>query len=338
MPGAVVTNLHHASRAEVLADYVFSLWGTVTPTRRQDDHGIDLYCTLTEAIGRLSQVLDYYSVQVKSNADPWEFKTEDEVRWLFDYPTPLFLACVDQGGLTLSIYQTMPRFLAGMWPPGKRIELIPSNADVGNCAQWKDGERFGLSAPILRITLEDLIRGDKFDLYRNVLRFWIAADRDACALRRMGVLRLRMPHEYRVNEVPGVSNSGQGMTQPSEEHRAAAVRTAVEVLDYIGGQLLRSGERQGAVYAALLLRRLVDLNAALFANILHVGPDQRSPFERDLGYAVNDVLLPGGRSKWLFEGFELLSKELLGCQSFADVIRGVLDAAPDKSDELAPAT
>ena len=211
----------------------------------------------------------------------------------------------------------MPRFLAGMWPPGKRIELIPSNADVGNCAQWKDGERFGLSAPILRITLKDLIRGDKFDLYRNVLRFWIAADRDACALRRMAASPA--PHEYRVNEVPGVSNSEQGMTQPSEEHRAAAIRTAVEVLDYIGGQLLRSGDRQGAVYAALLLRRLVDLNAALFANILHVGP-KRSPFERDLGYAVNDVLLPGGRSKWLFEGLELLSKELLGCQSLADVI------------------
>jgi hypothetical protein len=224
-----------------------------------------------------------------------------------------------------------------MWAPVERIELIPSNADVGSFAQWEDGERFDLSAPILRITLEDLIRGDKFDLYRDVLRFWIATDRDACALRRMGVLRLRMPHVYRVNEVPGVSNTEQGMTRPSEEQRAAAIGTAVEILDYVGDQLLRSGERQGAVYAALLLRRLVDLNAALFASFLHVGPDQRSPFERDLGRAVNDVLLSHGDKPppWLFEELELLSKDLLGCQSFADVIRGGLHPATDKSAEPA---
>jgi hypothetical protein len=331
VPGAVVTNLHHASRAEVLADYIFSLWGTVTPTRRQDDHGIDLYCTLTEAIGRLSRVLEYYSVQVKSNADPWILKNGDEVRWLFDYPTPLFLACVDQSGLVLSIYQTMTRFLAGMWPPGERIELIPLDTDVGTCAQWKDPERFELSAPILRITLEDLVRGDKFDLYRDVLRFWIAADRDACALHRMGVLRMRMPHEYRVNEVPTVSNSEQGMTRPNEEQRAAGVRTAVEVLDFIGDQLLRAGDSEGAVYAALLLRRLVDQNAALFANSLQVRADQRSPFERDLGYAVNNVLLPDNKSTWLFEGLELLGKQLHGCQAFTDVIRGLTTAPADNS-------
>ncbi len=331
MPGTIVTNLHHASRAEVLADYVFSLWGTVTPTRRQDDHGIDLYCTLTESIGILSRVLDYYSVQVKSNSAPWILKNADEVRWLFDYPTPLFLACVNQSGLALSIYQTMTRFLAGMWPPGERIELIPLDVDEGHCAQWKDPERFELSAPILRITLEDLIRGDKLNLYRDVLRFWIAADRDACALRRMGVLRMRMPHEYRVNELPTVSNSEQGMTRPNEDQRAAGVRTAVEVIDYIGDQILRAGDREGAVHAALLLRRLVDQNAALFANSLQVRTDQRSPFERDLGYAVNDVLLPSGKATWLFEGLEILSKALHGCQPFTDVIRGRVDAPADKS-------
>jgi hypothetical protein len=330
MPANIVTNLHHGSRAEVLADYVFSLWGTVTPTRRQNDHGIDLYCTLTEPIGRLSRVLDYYSVQVKSNKRPWILKNEDEVRWLFDYPTPLFLACVDQRGLTLSIYQTMTRFLAGMWPPGKRIKLIPLDTDVGNGAQWKDQERFELSAPILRITLEDLVRGEKLNLYRDVLRFWIAADRDACALRRMGVLRMRMPHEYRVNELPTVSNLELGMTRPSEDTRAAGVRTAVEVLDYIGDQLLRGGEREGAVHAGLLLRRLVDLNPALFVNgMAPLGHDGRAPLERALGKAVNNVLLPG-KSKWLYEGLELLSKELHACQAFTDVIRGLADA-PDRA-------
>lgn len=60
--GAVAANLHEASRAEIFADYLFSAWGTVTPARRQSDHGLDLYCTLTERIGQLARVREYFSV------------------------------------------------------------------------------------------------------------------------------------------------------------------------------------------------------------------------------------------------------------------------------------
>lgn len=184
MPASVASNFHHASRAEILADYVFSSWGTVTPARRNDDHGIDLYCTLTERIGQRSIVRAYYSVQVKSNSDPWIFKDEEEIRWVIEYPTPLFLACVDQNALVLSVYQTMPRYLAGMWPPGKQLEMVPSAADEGKCAQWEDGERFDLSAPIIRVSLEDIVRGDHMENFHRILRFWVDVDREAGELRR----------------------------------------------------------------------------------------------------------------------------------------------------------
>ncbi len=52
MVGSVARNPHTGSRSEILADYLFSGWGTVTPVRRQDDYGVDLQCTLTEAIGQ----------------------------------------------------------------------------------------------------------------------------------------------------------------------------------------------------------------------------------------------------------------------------------------------
>jgi hypothetical protein len=52
MPGSVAANFRVANRAEILADYLFSQWGTVTPVRRQDDIGADLYCTLLEQAGR----------------------------------------------------------------------------------------------------------------------------------------------------------------------------------------------------------------------------------------------------------------------------------------------
>ena len=83
----------------------------------------------------------------------------------------------------------------------------------------------------------------------TVLGFWVLADADASMLRRMGLLRFWMPHRYRVNEVPSGSNVQQGMIRPSENHRTAGVRTAVEVLDYIGDQLLRAKDTEGAIYA-----------------------------------------------------------------------------------------
>src|SRR5690242_12796256 len=68
--GAVAANPHEGSRAEILADYLFSAWGTVTPARRWSDYGLDLYCTLTERVGKLARVKEYFSVQVKSGANP----------------------------------------------------------------------------------------------------------------------------------------------------------------------------------------------------------------------------------------------------------------------------
>ena len=74
MSGAIPGNLHEGSRSEILADYLFSRWGAVTPVRRQDDYGVDLYCTLTERIGQLERVSEYFTVQVKSTEEPWLFK------------------------------------------------------------------------------------------------------------------------------------------------------------------------------------------------------------------------------------------------------------------------
>jgi Domain of unknown function (DUF4365) len=58
---------------------MFSMWGPVSPVRT--DYGIDLYCTLTERVGQLARVRDYFSVQVKSTEGPWNFNDADSVKW-----------------------------------------------------------------------------------------------------------------------------------------------------------------------------------------------------------------------------------------------------------------
>lgn len=302
MVGAVARNPHSGSRSEILADYLFSGWGTVTPVRRQDDYGVDLHCTLTKEVGQRSIVTDYYSVQVKSNDSPWTFESADQIKWLFAYPTPLFLACVDKNNGVLSIYHTMPRFLAGFYPEPIRLELTPSTLDDGQCAQWMDGEQFSLSAPILRVSVGDFLVGERLAALRDVLQYWVSLDNHNCDLRRIGILRFRMPHRYRTNEVPDPTGFvEQGMLRPTPQQLARAVRTLLEVVDCVGAQLGACGDRSGALYAALLMRHLRTSRAADFATDPRWRLEVSSSVERDVSDGLNAALGAENAPSYLFE-------------------------------------
>jgi hypothetical protein len=252
--GSVAANPHEGSRSEILADYLFSGWGTVTPVRRQDDHGIDLYCTLTERRGQRAIVRDYFVVQVKSKIEPWVLEG-DSVRWLVEYPSPLFLAYVDKKALILSIYHVTPRFIVGIGPMPVRLELVPEETDDGTFVAWENGERFSLSAPILRVTLGDLINGATLESIREVFKHWIKMERDNCDLLRRGLLRFRVPYEYTVNQMPSSMIEG-GNARPGPDLLKRCIVSTAESIECLGGQLAYLGDREGALYAALLLDHL----------------------------------------------------------------------------------
>ena len=62
MPGSTSAGFHEGSRSEYLAQYVFASFGTVTVVPHQEDTGLDLYCTLTERLGRNIWPRAYFSV------------------------------------------------------------------------------------------------------------------------------------------------------------------------------------------------------------------------------------------------------------------------------------
>src|SRR5215510_4078379 len=68
--GSYAPNAREGARSEYLAQYVFSRFGTSLPVLRQEDHGLDLHCTLSERKGRRAWPVAYYSVQVKSTNRP----------------------------------------------------------------------------------------------------------------------------------------------------------------------------------------------------------------------------------------------------------------------------
>jgi hypothetical protein len=258
MTGAYAPNPHEGSRSEILADYLFSSWGTVTPVRRQDDYGFDLYCTLSDRIGQRAVVRDYFVVQVKSGTDPWVFEHEESVQWLVEYPNPLFLACVDKKNLSVSVYHVMPRF--NVWALGKlpvRLELKPEVRDDGASVTWENGESFSLSAPIVRASMEELCDKDKMEALCKVFQFWVRFDRQNCDLMRQGLLRFRIPASYRVNELPKTGISQIGYGQPEMKFLDRGIRKLKESAECIGGQLYRLGDHSGALRATLLVHHLL---------------------------------------------------------------------------------
>lgn len=192
--------------------------------RRQDYYGIDLFCTLTNAVRWRAVVTDYWSVQVKSTDDAWVITRSDGIRWLVEHSTPLYFACVDKGRDVLSIYGTLARFLAGFWELRGRLELIPSGGDDEQCAQWMDPTRFPLFSPILRITISDLMDQECIRRLRDVFQFWVRTDQLRCNFRQMGLLRPREPHTCCATELPNGEIAEQE-TIRCRLHESAAANT-----------------------------------------------------------------------------------------------------------------
>jgi len=202
--GVVAANFHEAGRSEILADYLFSAWGTVTPVRRQSDYGLDLYCTLTERIGQRARVREYFSVQVKSgDSAVWSFNDPASVKWLVEHPLPLFLCSVNKKTAVVRIYHTIPRFQ--IWALGRTpngVELVAGNGHTGEFNACASLPTCSLSAPILEVGLPDLTDDLRMEQLRGVFNYWVALDRDNCELVRAGLLRFRRPHSYNTNELP----------------------------------------------------------------------------------------------------------------------------------------
>ncbi len=309
MTGAIAANFHEGSRSEILADYLFSEWGTVTPVRRQSDYGVDLYCTLTDRIGQRARVRDYFVVQVKSTEDAWKFNDVESVRWLVEHPIPLFLCTVNKKQGRIRVYHVMPRFY--VWSMGAlptSLELTPSDESKGEFVQWQNASSFSLSAPIIEASLNDLVDDARMEAFGKVFAYWVGIDRDNCDLIRQGLLRFRMPHSYVVNELPNTGMGEAGFAFPDLQFLRRGLLRLAESTECIGGQLGRRGDLQSALMAALLVDRIRTEYAQAFED---------NPFWRHhrvpgmLGMDVNSRLnKAAGDGGYFYAGLDALKKHL----------------------------
>jgi len=308
--GSFAKNFQGGSRSALLADYLFSAWGTVTPVRQSDDHGIDLYCTLTEQVGQRARVRDYFTVQVKSSEEAWGFYDEESVRWLVEHPLPIFLCTVSKKKGLLRVYHVFPRFQA--WAMGalpKQLELQPGTGRNGKFVEWKKASSSSLSAPIIEADLHDLIDDSRMNELRKIFAYWVRIDRENCDLVRQGLLRFRMPASYRVNELPETGIGESGLALPDLEFLRRGLLRLAEAIECIGGQLGNRGNLAFALEAAILLDRIQKQHSDVFAG----NPSWRHRVPGLLGQIVNRRLNEAleQHTSYLYAGLDQVEKNLL---------------------------
>ena len=253
--GAIAANLHEGSRSEYLAHYVFASFGTSIPVPRQEDGGVDLYCTLTERVGKLAWPMEHFTVQVKSGPEPIVLGTPDSVGWLIRHPFPLLLCCVDKKALRFSVYHTFPRYQ--LWMSARqpeRLELVPGVGPRGRFVEWKGDERASLDAPILDFSLTELLNPDRHAELKEVLKLWLGIDADNLTQVKLGLRSFSMPTTYVTNALD--FTGAITLSRAFRKELGRTQETLGGILPYAANHFRAVGDLPGAALCALLYRRL----------------------------------------------------------------------------------
>lgn len=311
MVGCTSANFHEAGRSEYLAHYVFSSFGTAVPVPRQEDTGLDLYCTLTERIGQRIWPRAYYAVQVKSTPGPWAFEGPESVRWVVKHPLPLFLCVVDKKTATLSIYHTSPRFFVWSVPPlPDRLLMMPGTRGNGYGTAWEkagfgldDPDAFPLSAPIAEFTVTEILDDDFKAKIQTILNLWATVDAENIYRIQAGIRQFTTLEKYVTNETTQATNwTTSGLTKAGQGEIDLMVPRFVEGLKWLSRQLHQNDDLNGSLRAELLLRHLRSLNSVI-----------DGPWIDALHSRLNANLTPArqlGEKKSFYAGLDVVSQQI----------------------------
>jgi hypothetical protein len=307
MPGAFAANAYQGARSEHLAVFVFSAFGSAVQLPRESDHGLDLACTLIEHEGKRARPYAYYSVQVKSDEAPWEFKNSGAIKWLLTYPAPLLFCIAGKAEARFRIYHITQRFHAGARtdrPANDYLAVVPGRRADGQVPiSWDEEGRLYLGDPILDFSIEEILETENCNKFGKVLDYWVTNDMRNLVRQQMGMRASSGPSVYFTNEPPPLGFGTFGVTEVSDEVCQKAKLIAAEHLEWLGQVLLRRNDKLGALLAGLAVRHLI--------------PDGSDP--RKLGFdpsaiysALRNRNLPTGSlsTTWLSEALETLLAEL----------------------------
>jgi hypothetical protein len=278
------------------------MFGPATLVPHQEDHGLDLLCTLARSNNGRAEPYAYYSVQIKSNPGPWEFVGVSSVQWILAYPAPVLYCIVNKKAAEFTVYKMTARLYAGlMADPPEKLVLVPG--DPGK-TEPTNRPRVGVDAdgaaelgpPILQFTITDLLDDDTYQTIRQVMDYWIATELRNIVRQQIGMMVVTGPPDYETNVLPPSSGFASfSMTIIPAEAREAARNVAAEHLDWLGQVMLAEEDPAGALLAALLIRHLVphdDLGRTLGFSPTSLYSQIRYAGLRAFGLESTGVVLP----------------------------------------------
>jgi hypothetical protein len=258
-----LTSYRQGDRSEYLAQLILSALGLAVPVPRQEDVGIDFYCTLGQEVGDVTRFFEPFSVQVKSASEKtfvYGGSTNEgklklhEVAWLLNQQTPFFVAKVYKSAMKLDLFCTTTRWFAYHNPqvPYKlvfRPNTPAKNVDVHNgtktsiavalppgveAISWE----LPLGQPILSITAKQAEDRKVVASARNILRQYINIEVQNAVAAANRIQYFHWPLRISTNKPPQrYGMSVQWFTQPTP-----FTHTQLRTLTLLVASLLRTYE------------------------------------------------------------------------------------------------
>jgi hypothetical protein len=192
--GVVANNYRQGSRAEIIAQYFFSEFCIAERVLKENDFGIDLYCSLMDVSGLMGYTSTLFGVQIKSGEATFQYSGESVSAWLKQINVPLLMCRVNRDELSVAIYSTwaINSLLSGN-ENFTKISFIESYSSPDNNENLKMPEVTGSCAivwmgpPIIKCTLNDLINNTiPKDEIREILKEWVSFESENYAKRHLG--------------------------------------------------------------------------------------------------------------------------------------------------------
>lgn len=256
MAGLIPPNPRTGNRLEYLAHYILSKFGTAVPVLRQEDVGVDFYCSLgkDEPVG--ITLADSYAVQLKSGDDPclelggktrggtWR---DYELKWFLNLEFPLLFGVPYEKEKRLNLYATsLVRWITTKPKLPYLVRIKPgepgvSKGDIHPDHEPKDAEQadlpdtcdglihtYHIGPPIVSCSLADLDDEKLVAGFQERIRKLLRTERLNTIYRALG-----LPYWTWVLNVE--TNKSHRLAYAYDEERTIAGREAVlaEIVPFV---------------------------------------------------------------------------------------------------------
>jgi len=193
--GVVAVNFGQGSRAEIICQYFFSEFCVAERALKENDYGIDMYCTLMKKSGSIGLTSTLFGVQIKSGETPFLYKGDHLSNWLKQLNIPLLMCRVNQKDLSIKIYSTWT--LNSLISSQGDFNEVSFEEQYGGSDYHKDLKMpfiqdskatIYMGPPIITCTLKDIIENSELkNSLSKIIEEWVSFEQQNYSKRLTGL-------------------------------------------------------------------------------------------------------------------------------------------------------